>query len=237
MSKQSTLDNQPQRNSPRRAFKVLGALLVLLCVAIFTVPLWLPLKWVQLTYPQAKYLYGVRHNPPRSALASKIVAGARTQIGTRYDASYVTIAYPGGDVPSTQGACTDVVVRSLRAAGYDLQKLIHEDMRKRWDKYPRTWGLAAPNANIDHRRVPNQMVFLRKHGRELTKTVNQSTLGQWQPGDLVYWRSGPRRLHTGVLSDTTDANDVPLVIHNGYICVEDNCLTRWPIIGHFRFPN
>jgi uncharacterized protein YijF (DUF1287 family) len=235
MSEQKTDDPNP-KNMPRRGLKVLCALLAVTCFGIITLPTWLPLKWVQLTVPAAKSLYGVRHNPPQSTLAAQIVAGARAQIGTRYDASYVTIGYPGGDVPASQGACTDVVVRAIRAAGYDLQKLIHDDMNKRWNAYPRSWGLEAPNRNIDHRRVPNQMVFLRKHARELTKEVNESTLSQWQPGDLVYWKSGPKRLHTGVLSDSADANGVPLVIHNGYICVEDNCLTRWPIIGHFRFP-
>ncbi len=220
----------------RTGWKVLCVALSVMLFGIITIPTWLPLKWVQWTIPGAKLLYGIRHNPPQSTLAARVVSGARAQIGTRYDASYVTIAYPGGDVPSSQGACTDVVVRALRAAGYDMQQLIHDDMKQRWAAYPRTWGLKEPNPDIDHRRVPNQMVFLRKHGRELTKTVNQSTLKQWQPGDLVYWKSGPTRLHTGVLSDSTDMNGVPLVIHNGYICVEDNCLTRWPIIGHFRFP-
>ena len=210
--------------------------LVMAIIAFIMLPLWMPLKWVQLLFPPAKYFYGIRHNPARSGVAQKIVDASRAQIGTRYDAAYVTIGYPGGDVPLSQGACTDVVVRALRAAGYDLQKLIHEDMQQRWAAYPRTWGLSKPNPHIDHRRVPNQMVFLRKHARELTKTVNQSTLKQWQPGDLVFWRTGVKRLHTGVLSDSTDANGVPLVIHNGFICVEDNCLTRWPIIGHFRFP-
>jgi uncharacterized protein YijF (DUF1287 family) len=33
-----------------------------------------------------------------------------------------------------------------------------------------------------------------------------------------------------------NANGVPLVIHNGWLCVEDDSLTRWKIIGHFRYP-
>src|SRR2546423_15461166 len=74
------------------------------------------------------------------------VEGAHDQAAqnARYDASYVRIAYPNGDVPINQGACTDVVIRSLRHAGYDLQALIHEDMKKRFKEYPRRE--AAPDS-------------------------------------------------------------------------------------------
>lgn len=196
---------------------------------------WMPLSTVPTWAPMIE-LYGVRPNPPRSVVAARIVAAARAQIGTRYDAAYLPMAFPGGDVPVAQGACTDVVIRALRAAGVDLQLLIHRDISARFAHYPKMWGLSAPNPNIDHRRVPNQIVFLKRFGRELTRQVDQSTLKQWQPGDIVYWRSGPQRWHTGILSDRVDAAGVPLVIHNGSVCIEDNCLTRWPIIGHFRFP-
>ena len=41
------------------------------------------------------------------------VIGARDEVlnGTRYDASYQVISYPGGDVSADRGACTDVVIR------------------------------------------------------------------------------------------------------------------------------
>ena len=91
-----------------------------------------------------------------------ILLGARQEVknGTRYDASYEVISYPGGDVPSDRGACTDVVIRAFRNAGIDLQQLIHEDMKKNFHLYPQKWGLECPDANIDHRRVPNQVCFL-----------------------------------------------------------------------------
>lgn len=85
----------------------------------------------------------------------KVLAGARAQVGNTYDASYRVLSYPSGDPPKGQGACTDVVVRSLRAGGYDLQALVHEDMAAHWDQYPHKWGLPKPDPNIDHRRVPN----------------------------------------------------------------------------------
>ncbi|MEM9140551.1 MAG: DUF1287 domain-containing protein, partial [Pseudomonadota bacterium] len=34
-----------------------------------------------------------------------------------YDPSYVSIPFPGGDVPAHTGVCTDVVIRSYRAIG------------------------------------------------------------------------------------------------------------------------
>ncbi len=38
----------------------------------------------------------------------------------------------------------------------DLQKLVHEDMKRNFGTYPEIWGLKGPDRNIDHRRVPNQ---------------------------------------------------------------------------------
>jgi len=108
--------------------------------------------------------------------AEKIVNGAKQEVnkGVRYNASYLQIPYPNGDVPSDRGACTDVIVRALRNAGYDLQKLIHKDMSRNFKLYPQTYGLSKPDSNIDHRRVPNQMTYLRRHGLELPKSVNGS---------------------------------------------------------------
>lgn len=176
---------------------------------------------------------------PQTPVAAQILAGAKSQIGTRYDASYQTISYPMGDVATSRGACTDVVIRALRNAGYDLQTRIHQDKKARFDDYPKTWGLDAPNPNIDHRRVPNQMIYFAKYGRSLPLQTSGRALKSWQVGDIVYWNtgnSGNTRLHTGIVSDTRDWRGLPYVIHNGSICIEDDALDRWEIIGHFRFP-
>ena len=94
------------------------------------------------------------------AVAGKLVAAARREVekGTLYEPGYHRIAYPGGDVPSG-GVCTDLVIRAFRGAGLDLQQLVHEDMRANFAKYPKLWNLAAPDPHIDHRRVPNLMVY------------------------------------------------------------------------------
>ncbi|MFO8059118.1 MAG: DUF1287 domain-containing protein [Bacillota bacterium] len=166
----------------------------------------------------------------------RILLGARAEVRNRvrYDAGYYGLQYPGGDVPADRGACTDVVIRALRAAGCDLQVLIHEDMRERFDSYPQIWDLTEPDPNIDHRRTQNQIVFLKKYGLELT--TDPDLVEQWRHGDIVYWRFPNGNQHTGIISDRTNSRGQPLVIHNTYITREEDCLTRWEIIGHFRFP-
>lgn len=61
---------------------------------------------------------------------------ARTSHQVRYDGRYLRIAYPNGDVPADIGVCTDVIIRSYRALGIDLQQLVHEDMQQSFARYP-----------------------------------------------------------------------------------------------------
>jgi uncharacterized protein YijF (DUF1287 family) len=171
---------------------------------------------------------------PAAGVAALIVAGARAEVevGTVYDPRYYRLDYPGGDVLAGRGACTDVVVRALRAAGYDLQVLIHEDMLSDFGAYPQLWGASGPDPNIDHRRIPNQVTFLSRHGLALPWSQPE----HWQPGDLVYWRFANGLEHCGVVSDRKGAGGWPLVIHNAGQAVEEDCLWRWEITGHYRYP-
>src|SRR5215471_13521539 len=104
-----------------------------------------------------------------------LVAAAveRTQHSVRYDPAYVRIPYPGGDVPAGTGVCTDEVIRAYRSLGIDLQKEVHEDMLRNFSAYPRQrrWLLRSPDSNIDHRRVPNLMVFFARKGETLQITT------------------------------------------------------------------
>lgn len=171
--------------------------------------------------------------------AQKIVRAARQQVGIAYTQEYFSIKYPGGDVPKDRGACTDVIIRALRATGRDLQKLMHEDMQKNFEKYPsrQKWGLKRTDKNIDHRRVPNQMVFFRRFGQELPKETTSKSRNQWRAGDIICWDlNGNNQTHTGIISDKTNAQGWPLVIHNIGGCREDDSLNAWKIIGHFRYP-
>ena len=174
---------------------------------------------------------------PLTPVQRLIVAGARDQLtwGTGYDASYCVIGYPKGDVPRTKGACTDVVVRSLRSAGIDLQAEMHRDISANWSLYPRYNGNPKPDANIDQRRVPNQRVFLSRFGIALTKKTDKPQ--DWQPGDIVEWKMPFGHDHTGVLTDHVDRDGLPLVIHNkGNGPQEEDVLRDWTITGHFRYP-
>jgi len=187
------------------------------------------------TTPRAPVV--VRAVLPMTKFQQVVVAGLRDQLtwGTGYDGSYVPISYPGGDVPRQKGACTDVVIRAYRRAGVDLQKLIHQDMVNAWDKYPHSFHLPAPDANIDHRRVPNQRVYFERHWKTLTNSKAQPK--EWQPGDVVEWRMPVHGTHTAVLTETLDAAGLPCVIENlGNGPEEDDGLqTDWTIIGHFRY--
>lgn len=60
-----------------------------------------------------------------------------------YDPAYRKINYPNGDVPAHYGVCSDVIIRSYRGIGIDLQKLLHEDIKANFALYPskRIWGL------------------------------------------------------------------------------------------------
>jgi len=85
-----------------------------------------------LTLAQRKLVLPSPALPPAKPLTlfqAKVIGGAKTQIGNAYDASYRSLDYPMGYPPSGQGACTNVVIRSLRAGGHDLQALVHEDIK------------------------------------------------------------------------------------------------------------
>ncbi len=159
------------------------------------------------------------------ALNLQLARAATQQVGvtTIYDPSYVTLRYPGGDLPPERGVCADVIIRAFRGIGVDLQKEVHEDMSAHFALYPRNWGLKRPDANIDHRRVPNLMTFFKRHG----KSVN----GEFQAGDVVAWQLPGGLYHIGII-----AADGKLVIHNiGRGAQREDILHEFPIIGHYRW--
>ncbi|MEM9478292.1 MAG: DUF1287 domain-containing protein [Verrucomicrobiota bacterium] len=166
---------------------------------------------------------------------SKIVEAARTQIGKTvfYDPSYQSLDYPSGDIPIENGVCTDVVIRALRTAHeIDLQKVLHEDMKKNFSKYPKIWGARGTDRNIDHRRVPNLRTYFKRMGYELPATKNKAN---YQPGDLVTCTVPRNRPHIMIVSDKKSADGTPLVIHNiGRGAREENSLFTYPITGHYR---
>jgi len=171
------------------------------------------------------------------ALADEALVSAaqdRLEHNVRYDGRYIKLGYPGGDVPANIGVCTDVVIRSYRAAyGFDFQKAVHEDMSANFSAYPKNWGLSHTDRNIDHRRVPNLEAYLKRQGASLG--VSQKA-EDYQPGDIVSWRLGGGLPHIGIVSDRKAQDGTPLIIHNvGAGPQEENVLFAYKMKGHFRF--
>ena len=160
----------------------------------------------------------------------------RTKHNVRYDGSYFSIPYPNGDVPANIGVCTDVIIRSYRAIGADLQLLVHEDMAKNFSAYPskRIWNLSSTDRNIDHRRVPNLQVFFARHGSKLPTTKNGL---DYVPADLVTWMLPGNLPHIGIVTDQiSSSSGNPLIAHNiGADPMLDDMLFSYPITGHYRY--
>ncbi|VAW33614.1 hypothetical protein MNBD_GAMMA01-1002 [hydrothermal vent metagenome] len=153
-----------------------------------------------------------------------------------YDGSYQTIAYPNGDVSKFKGVCTDVIIRSYRTLGIDLQQLVHEDMQANFKLYPQIWGLKKPDTNIDHRRVPNLEKFLQRKGETLIISNNPK---DYKPGDIVSWRLDNNLPHIGIVSNTKSSSNPNRykIIHNiGWGPKLDDMLFDYKIVGHFRYP-
>ncbi|MDD4802896.1 MAG: DUF1287 domain-containing protein [Syntrophomonas sp.] len=165
-----------------------------------------------------------------------IVNGARQEVekGTVYDSAY----FQGGYPPEGRGACTDVIWRAFYAAGYDLKKMVDQDIKSTPQAYGATGK--SPDPNIDFRRVANLQVFFKRNGQELTTEIlpgDATNLYNWQPGDIVTF--GLPLEHIGIIADKRGRDGVPLMIHNcGPRASEDNYyLLNWPskITHHFRF--
>jgi uncharacterized protein len=184
-------------------------------------------------------LWGQPPNPDtaRKEFLNRFVAAAveRTHHTVTYDPGYVAIDYPGGDVPADSGVCSDEVIRVYRVLGLDLQKEVHEDIVKNPSAYPlERWKQTHPDRNIDHRRVPNLMVFLSRKGEELPVT---DRAGDYQPGDLVAWDLGNGHLHIGMVVDQKGLlSRRHMIVHNiGAGPKMEDVLFDWKIIGHYRY--
>lgn len=146
----------------------------------------------------------------------------------RYDSKYWEEGYPPDDI----GVCTDVIWRAFKNAGYNLRKMVDDDIRKNRSDYP----IKYPDSNIDFRRVGNLYVFFSKYAEVLTNDINE--IEEWQPGDIVIF--GENTVHIGIISDKRNRSGEPYVIHNsGQPLREEDVLRirakKDPINGHFRW--
>src|SRR5262249_29626507 len=144
----------------------------------------------------------------------------------RYIERYVSMSYPGGDVPRTEGVCSDTVIRALRNAGIDLQKEVHEDILRAPRSYPMVEKI---DARINLRRVRTLLPWFQRHWKTLSKGT------PYRPGDVVFFDTFPTRDgpdHLGVVSDRPGSTELPLVINNwtdGTVDAEMDLLPSIPV--------
>lgn len=171
-----------------------------------------------------------------SEQCTQVIAKAREMTTQKivYDGSYVKIPYPNGDVPSDIGVCTDMVIRSLRTVGTDLQQTVFEHITANKSLYKGLYGSKLGDTNIDHRRVLNLRVYFSQTATELPVTAVSS---DYKPCDLVTWNLPKGFKHIGIISDKTNDDGTPLIIHHIFkYPTEDDLLfvPEWTITGHYR---
>lgn len=154
-----------------------------------------------------------------------------------YDPAYYKIQYPEGDVPAAKGVAADLVIRCYRKLGIDLQREIHEDMESHFVLYPQLWDATAPDANIDHRRVPNLHRFFSRKGETLTISSDPA---EYRPGDVVVWALSNAEMHIGIVVPAAPGDEggiAPWVVHHpaGGGVKWEKALFDHQILGHFRF--
>ena len=175
------------------------------------------------------------HLQAEGGFASRLAQAAldRTTHVVRYDGSYLRIPYPNGDVPEDMGVCTDEVIRSYRALGYDLQRLVHEDMKSHFSAYPQQWGLPGPDTNIDHRRVPNLQTFFKRQNAALPVSAKPT---DYLPGDVVTCTVSGNRPHIMLVVPNPQGEGRPWVVHNiGEGPKMEDLLFEFPLTGHYRW--
>ncbi len=171
----------------------------------------------------------------QTAYGHLIAKTAEAMVGAdiQYDPAYVGLAYPFGDVAQNRGVCADVVIRAYRAVNVDFQKRVHEDMKTNFSQYPTRWGLSRPDRNIDHRRVLNLEVYLRRQGAEI---AGGRDLSAYQPGDIVAWTLPGGLPHMGIVSTRKASDGEPLIVHHiGGRPRLDKILFEWDMTGHYRY--
>lgn len=169
--------------------------------------------------------------------AVDILRGAKkaARNGAIYKNNYRPLTFPGGDVPREEGVCTDVVIRSLRNSGRDLQELLALDIAARRDAYPM---VKDPDPNIDHRRVRTLLPYFEYAFESLPKDPRDSS-SPFLPGDIVFMNTmgdlAPE--HLGVVSDDLGDSGLPLIINNwtdGTVTRAMDLLRTVPVTHRFR---
>jgi uncharacterized protein YijF (DUF1287 family) len=172
--------------------------------------------------------------------ALDLVLGAKKVAlnGASYGGDYIRLSYPGGDVPRKMGVCTDVIVRALRNAGFDLQKDLYEDIGRAPRAYPM---VKKRDPNIDQRRVKTMVRWFARHW-EAHGTDAKDKQDPFLPGDVVFFDTFPSKPgpdHVGIVSDRIGPSGLPLVVNNwtdGFKEAEMDLLFLVPVTDRYRVP-
>ena len=170
-----------------------------------------------------------------------VLIGAKKTVlnADAYTEGYMDMTYPMGDVPREVGVCTDVVIRAVRNAGIDLQKELHDDIRRARAAYPMVRGTGNPQ--IDQRRVATLLPYFRRHWQAHTAKLDDAA-DPLRPGDVVFMDTFPSKAgpdHIGILSDTIGPSGLPMVINNwtnGTVTAEMDLLGFVPVLHRYRLP-
>ncbi|MFM2242701.1 MAG: hypothetical protein RLZ97_1556 [Verrucomicrobiota bacterium] len=240
----------PRPQKPVRRPNFLAGWMVLLIAAgsiyYFGKPLLVPLLQAQenaVTPESADLLITELQSSaaPGERLASAALQSTKTKV--TWDEAYYQIPATNGDIPLDRGKAEDLIVRSYRALGIDLQELVHKDMKASFADYPQIFGRSSADPNIDHRLTPNLQRFFRRAGAELSQEsadgqqAPSMNSGDYQPGDVVAWRLAGGGSHIGiVVPGPGDKREERWVVHNnGQGPVWENCLFDFKITGHYRY--
>lgn len=154
-----------------------------------------------------------------------ILESAKKYLATK--PKYKSKYYIGGYPNDNYGVCTDVVSFGLKGAGYDLKKLVNEDINNHKDLY----NIDIIDENIDFRRVKNLKIYFENNAIKLTNDIYD--ISNWQGGDIVIFNN-----HIGIVSDKRNKNGVAFVLHHAtpyQLYYEEDILEqRKDIVGHYK---
>ena len=147
----------------KRIFKIIAAGIVIAAIAVL---IYSRFSYKETSTKRPRYAYKKKIEQIKSGIdkdgdgvddQSDILNSALYYIQTKpkYESRY----YIGGTPNDGYGVCTDVVAAALFGAGYDLQKLVSEDIHE----HPQKYDIQSPDENIDYRRVRNLQVYFKNN--------------------------------------------------------------------------
>jgi uncharacterized protein len=121
---------------------------------------------------------------------------------------YVNKYYAGGYPPENEAISTDLIVSSLKEAGYYLKDLISKDIIQTTKNKKNTYNIEIRDDNIDFRRINNQTIFFDRYFENLS--VEEIKVGTYQAGDIIVFDYNS---HVAIVSDKYNKNATPYIIH------------------------